>query len=123
MQKYVDELIEKKPNLLLFSIMSPTWPIARVLAKIAKEKINTYILCGGYHPTLFPDEVINNEYVDAICLGEGDKAIQEFIKKYEEKSNYKDVNNIWIKAEGTIIKNEIGYLIENLDSLPFLTFL
>lgn len=62
-----------------------------------KEKIKFYSILGGPHSTFFP-EIIEEDGVDAVCIGEGENALLNFIQFVER---YKDlpekIPNFWIK--------------------------
>ena len=58
LNKFADEISQIQPDLVLFSVMSVNWELVKELARIAKEKAGSYNICGGYHPTLYPEEVL-----------------------------------------------------------------
>ena len=74
---------------------------------------------GGPHPTFFP-EMIEKEGVDAVCIGEGEYAMLELMNRLEQGKPADDIQNFWIKSNGTTKKNMVRPLIEDLDELPFL---
>ncbi len=75
-------------------------------------------LFGGPHPTFFP-EMIEEEGVDGVCIGEGEYALLELVKNLREGKPITNIQNWWIKEDGKIYKNPLRPLIEDLDSLPF----
>ena len=72
---------------------------------------------GGVHPTALPEECL--EFVDMICIGEGEEAFLELINSFEGGEIDYGIKNIWFKKENKIIKNELRNLEENLDIFPF----
>lgn len=74
---------------------------------------------GGIHPTMDPLGSINTEGVSAICVGEGEFALLEFIDSLKNGKDVSHIKNIWIKKGKKIISNDIRPLISDLDSLPF----
>ena len=87
---------------------------------LLKKEINVPIVLGGMHPTLKPEECL--EYVDYICILEGEEPALELVKRLEKKKRTDNIPNIWIKKNGKIIKNKLRPLIEDLDSSPFPCF-
>ncbi len=83
----------------------------------AKTIFNIPLIIGGAHPTVAPERAINKEGVDMICRGEGEIAFSELLKRMEKGEDFYDIQNLWIKKDGRIIKNKIGNLIE-MDNLP-----
>ena len=49
------------------------------VAKQANKDIK--IIWGGYHPSIFPAQTLENPYVDIVVKGKGEKAFYEVIKK------------------------------------------
>jgi len=83
-----------------------------------KKRFKFFSLFGGAHPTFFP-EMISEPGVDAICLGEGEEAIAEFLERFEEGGPPVDVANFWVKLNGKVYKNSVRPLIDDLDKVPF----
>jgi radical SAM superfamily enzyme YgiQ (UPF0313 family) len=76
------------------------------------------MIWGGIHPTLLPEQVIENPLVDAVCIGEGEISLREYLDKLERGKKSR-VRGIWYKDNGRVIKSPLRPYIENLDSLPF----
>ena len=106
------------PDIICFSIVSTRLLWMNNLAKKIKAKFKKPILIGGTHPTFFP-EIINGDFIDIICRGEGEYAILELLDKLEKGQEIIKIKNLWIKKECKIYKNPIRRLIEDLDSLPY----
>jgi len=83
-----------------------------LIVGIEEIKPNPFVIVGGVHPTVAPDEVINNTFVDALCRGEGEKAWEEFLVRFINDQNLANINNLWIKTKLGIIKNPIRPLID-----------
>ncbi len=71
---------------------------------------------GGPHATISPNKCI--QHVNIICRGEGEEAIVELATKLDKKKDYSNIQNLWIKKEGKIIKNDVRCLQPTLDHLP-----
>jgi len=84
------------------------------------KKFDIPIVWGGVHATISPDDCI--KHCDIICVGEGENAILELANFLEKGKNINKIKNLWIRKDTKIIKNPVGNLIEDLDSLPFLDF-
>jgi len=107
---------EFKPDIVGISVVEITYLIGLKLSNSIKD---TKILkvFGGVHTSMAPDQVIKEESVDIVCVGEGEKAIVELANRIENNLDYLDIPNLWIKKNGKIIKNQVGPLV-NLDELP-----
>lgn len=113
------ELIEKiKPDIIGITFGSPYFNVVKNISYEIKQKFkDIYLVFGGIHATTVPEDCI--KYCDALCIGEGDKVFLEFVNKFETKINFTDTSNFWFNLKGTIIKNELTSLVQNLDELPF----
>ena len=75
-------------------------------------KPKPFVIIGGVHPTVAPEEVIKNSFVDALCRGEGEKSWEEFLLRFINKKDISNIKNLWIKTKSGIKKNPIRPLIE-----------
>lgn len=110
-----DQIDTFKPDLLAVSVMTTNYQYAVDLVK--ELEISCPTLWGGVHPTLCPEEVLANTFVDMICVGEGDEALPELCDAIESGSAYSHIRNLWVKENGDIVKNEQRPFVD-LDSLP-----
>jgi radical SAM superfamily enzyme YgiQ (UPF0313 family) len=76
-----------------------------------------YIVWGGIHPTLLPEECIR--VADAVCLGEGEDTLLELVRRLESGRDPTDVDNFWFRKGEEIVRNPQRRLREDLDTLPF----
>ena len=91
----------------------------QLIARIKKQNPKTKIIVGGPYPTLSPQDLIEDNNIDAVCVGEGEVAIPEYVRQVEA-NDFKKTDNLWIKQEnGQIIKCDKSVLIEDIDSIPY----
>ncbi|NQU95960.1 MAG: radical SAM protein [Candidatus Omnitrophica bacterium] len=117
-RKMFREIKDYNPHLIAFSCTTGLHEWCLNVARELKKIVPAKVILGGSHPTFFP-EVIESEFVDIICRGEGDGAILDLANKMEGKSDYTKTPNLWVSVSGKIIKNDVRPLIKNLDLLPF----
>lgn len=108
-----------KPDLISFSCTTHVFPFVQKYAKAAKEITKVPIICGGVHPSLYPEEVIADKNIDMICRGEGEMVFLDLCQKLEKKEPIEKIENLWVKKNGKIFRNKVRPLILDLDSLPF----
>lgn len=111
------KLKDFKPDVLAYSVMSPDAGKFLEINKHLKEATGAFSLFGGVHPTFF-QEYIQKDGVDAICVGEGDIAIRDFLDNFGSDKMFETTNMHFKMDDGTVKKNPITRLIEDLDSLP-----
>lgn len=115
----IDNLLNYNPDIVGFSVISDFYPWACDLAKIIKKRNPKIpIVFGGIHPTSVPEFVIQNDFVDMICIGEGEYALLELVESLKKGKIDYNIKNIWFKKEGNIIKNPLRPLLQHLDELP-----
>jgi len=116
-------LIKKiNPKVVGLSLLSPYVEICKRLTVLIKENTDALVLWGGVGPTLEPELHIKPEVnggADMICVGEGEVAISQFIEAVRDGTDYKKIRNLWIREGDKIIKNPMGSMIQDLDTLPF----
>lgn len=109
-----------KPDIVGFQCTTGMQKWVCNMAKFVKEEIDKDILVivGGAHPTYFP-EMINEANIDIICRGEGEYPVLELANRVDNHRDFIDIENLWVKRNGRIYKNEMRPLIQDLDALPF----
>ena len=114
--------IEKDTDIICLAVTSiDCWLyIKSVLSSIKKHCNNVKILVGGPYVTLTPEDIIQDENVDAICIGEGEYAITEYVDSYQNKTlGNKKIDNLYIKENGKLLKCDKSVFIEDINSLPY----
>jgi len=106
------------PKLVCFSVLTYLAPVARRLTKLIKERHpDILVIWGGIHPTIAPEDCIND--VDILCRGEGEGALAELAVSLRDKKYYGSIRNLWVRDGNKITNNPMRPLIQDLDSLPF----
>ena len=121
-EKYIlDSLKQDKPDVIGFSVTSFSFHHALKIASLIRSQYpDIPLVYGGVHPTLLPEETLQNPLVDAICVGEGEDSFKEYLDKLQNNQEPKDVQGIWYKDKSNnIIRNPLRPFREDLDSLPF----
>jgi radical SAM superfamily enzyme YgiQ (UPF0313 family) len=115
---FMKKIDEFKPELIAISASYLQFKLCSDIFSKWKDR-NIPVIVGGIHNTINPDDVISHDFVDMICLGEGDEAFPELVDSLTAKDNRKDIKNIWFKENGKVIRNPVRPLLSNLDNVPF----
>lgn len=115
------ELSSKDYNLCLVSSVTNQWPYALQMIKTVRKLSDIPIIVGGHHVTHYPEVLEENLEIDGICIGEGDIALNNLLENLENNEDYHHIDNLWFRhrKDGSLIKNELGNLVDDLDTLPF----
>jgi anaerobic magnesium-protoporphyrin IX monomethyl ester cyclase len=119
-QSLVNELKHWNPGVIAYSAMSPEIPLFRkadaLVCTWAKDRQVLRVL-GGAHATYFP-HILAELGLDAICIGEGDRALPELVRRFAGNESLSGIPNILVPGDNPdAIPKE---LISNLDELPFI---
>ncbi len=113
------EVAETDPDVIGLSCMTHTFPYVRSFAKAIKERLpRTPTVLGGVHAILNPEESIGVDGVDAVCLGEGETVVLPLLERLADGQSFADVEGLWVKHDGQVLRNPPTPLIQELDSLP-----
>ncbi|MGB3975698.1 MAG: radical SAM protein [bacterium] len=111
-------VVEKKPDLIGFSLMSSHWRRAVSIHEAIRKICKAPVIWGGIHPTLAPEECL--DYADMVCIGEGEKPMSALVKAMSAGESFMSIPGIWVRtAKGEIIRNPPADREDNLSDLPF----
>lgn len=112
-QKHIDRY---NPDLIAVSTMTTNYDFAIDIMK--KVKIKCPVIFGGVHATISPEEVISEDCIDMICIGEGEEVLADLCNAMEKGTDYIGIKNLWVKSQnGKLYKNGIRPFVD-LDTLP-----
>lgn len=119
----VNEIVEKIKDsdiqVAMFSVHSIVYKQAVHLSSQLKQvKPGIKILFGGWHILIDPEDVIRNDSVDMICIGEGEYAALDVADNINDPDKLTVTPNVWFKKNNEIIKNPVRVL-GDINSLPF----
>jgi len=120
--QYISEYMESKiPDLVCVTSVSSQFGLVKKITSYLKNiSEDPFILLGGHHASLAPDDAIMEPSIDAICVGEGDHVINNILDLISQQKPISNVPHLWIKKDGFIEKNERLPFEQNLDQLPFI---
>lgn len=107
-----------KPDAVGYSVITGSHGLFLEINRRLKDRMDFLSIWGGPHPTFFP-EFIDEPGVDLLCLGEGERAVVELAEAFDRGEPLEDLANLHVKTERGVVRNPVGPLIEDLDSLPF----
>lgn len=107
------EVIERA-DLIGIGATSMSWPTAlEVIKQIRGRRIDTPIVVGGIHPTMFDQYVLAAFPIQFVVRGEGEIAIVALVEALERGNGFHEVPNLsWKTGDGKIIRNPIHALIK-----------
>ena len=121
-EEYIAKIKEISPDLIGFSILTPSYVKAKkTITKIKSELPNAIYCGGGVHVTSLPEESLIELDLDFVILGEGEITMVETCKRLKAKKGLDTVEGIYYKDRLTnqVFKNKRREVIQNLDDLPY----
>ena len=118
LESKMEEIVKFSPEIVGISAMSHSYDNAIKIAEELKNKTEAKIVLGGPHPTIMPENVLQNEFVDFVIMGEGEDT---FLKMCQNLSTGKfhGIDGLCYKENGRIVIQPKNYFIADLDSIPF----
>lgn len=124
--KYASEDIQAlvsmyNPKVIGISLTAQrAYPVVKDYVSKIKEVSNANIYLGGIFPTIAYEHILNElDSIDAICLGEGEEFIVEYLDSIIKKNkDFREINGIAYKENGVIVTNGKKNIISDLDKLP-----
>ena len=118
-----DKILQSNAEIIGFSVWKTTKYLSLALARIIKQKdINKLIVFGGPECSFSIEELISDNAVDILVLGEGEETLCEIIELYKRNRKINFCAGSVIKNNGNIINCDSRPEIKNLDNIPFPDF-
>ena len=74
-------------------------------SELARKISNAPVLWGGWHPTILPEQTLENELVDMVILGQGEEPLRNLLIALISQSDYNNIHGLGYKKDGEIVIN------------------
>jgi len=93
--------------------------IDRVARAIRRARRDAYLVIGGPHVSLNPEEPAASVY-DAVCVGEGEHPTEQLVADLAAGRRPSGIRNMWLRrADGSMERSPTRPFLQDLDALPF----
>jgi anaerobic magnesium-protoporphyrin IX monomethyl ester cyclase len=96
---------------------APIYDAVDATQKVKKAFPDLVTVWGGWHPSLFPDETLEEESLDVIVTGQGEISFHNLLIEIAGEKNYKNVKGIYFKKDGKIT-NTAAQPMKDINSFP-----
>ncbi len=120
--KFAQVVQNHRADIIAFNAWTFVYPQVKEMARWAKEATGAFTLCGGYHATLAPEEVIRAEGLDALCIGEGEYPLLDLCNRLDQDEDIYNLESLWFRRGEQVIRNPVRPYPEDLDLLPIPDF-
>jgi anaerobic magnesium-protoporphyrin IX monomethyl ester cyclase len=115
------KLLKLEPLCVGISVMtgSPVF-YALEMSRLIKENTRgkTTIIWGGPHPSVLPEQTLENRYIDIVCIGEGDITFLELADALSNKRPLDNISGIGFKQGSKIVITPERPLLNVEELLP-----
>lgn len=113
---FLDAVEAGRPEVVAFSIMSGLHEWAADTAQKVKTRLDVPVIAGGTHCTFFP-EFLDEPGIDAICRGEAEDALPDFMDALAAGRDGSDVPGFHVKTGSGVVRNDLYPLRSDLDEI------
>lgn len=119
--KIAAEVIESRPLFAGVSTMTgPSLLPSLALSRKIKERSDIPVVWGGMHPTMLPEQTLNEPSIDVAVTGEGEAAAVEIAEGLSgrglDSEALKSISGIAFRENGRIVVNPVSSFIADLDA-------
>lgn len=117
------KLDKEDPDVVAFTLRTSAAPYVQQYLKWIKEIDPTLpTVLGGVHAIIAPQETIELEGADVVCIGEGEGPMVDLCRALEQGESISKIPNLLVKRGSHIVSNPPRKLICPLDELPIPDF-
>lgn len=119
--RLVEKYLEKKqPDLVGITCMTFMVIDALEVARSAKKaKPDTFVIIGGVHSTIYPEELVSQPALDGVVVGEGELVFCDLLDALDKKRSLSGIQGFGFRQDNRMIVNPRADFIQDLDCLPF----
>lgn len=118
-KKVLTAVSRYRPKVIGFTSVSSQFVFVSDLAGMIRKISDCAIVCGGVHPTIFPDCLLFAPCFDGIFIGESEFSFLDFVLAVINNAPYKEIDNFCYVDNGKLVRNKLRPRIKNLEDLPF----
>jgi anaerobic magnesium-protoporphyrin IX monomethyl ester cyclase len=115
MQEHLQKVMKIEPDVYAISFTTPRRDLSfETIAKVKALGLKMLMVAGGAHPTIDPQDVLNNTPIEVCIRGEGEETVTELLKRIVEKQPVDDV----VGTVNVQQDNGIRPLLKDIDFFP-----
>jgi len=109
-----------KPDIVGITMLTGYYGAALRVAKLVKDTDPEIpVVVGGQHPTILPEETIQENIIDVVVRGEGEYTMLDLVNTIDKGKDLDGVHGVTYKVKGITHHNPSRPLIKNLDLISF----
>lgn len=117
--RFLAEVAAFEPDVVAFSLLTPTVPWAQRTARAVREQIGALTIAGNVHVIMNSDDIMDEGSMDIVCTGEGEYAMLELCEALDAGADYSGISGFWVRTADGVRKNPSRELVD-MNKLPFM---
>lgn len=107
-----------RPDIAAFTCSSAHARWTRDAARRVKSATGAPVIVGGIHPTFSPRSMLDEGAIDAVCVGEGERAFELLAERTGNGRDYEGIPNLVYRRGDDVVEAPLAPLLTDLDALP-----
>lgn len=104
--EFVSEVKRRDPGIVAFSSTTQQFIFTRRYAEALRKSLDPFMVIGGIHATIDPENVMADELFDALIRSEGEYPLLDLVTALEQGRDFTGIENLWTRGrDGVLIKN------------------
>ena len=112
------KIAHHRPQMVYADIHAVAADLARRTIAAIAEKHYLPVVAGGYFPTVAPDRALSFPGVQAVVIGEADRAFPAYLDAQADLASG-PVAGVWFNSDAGVVKSDLPELVTDLDALPW----
>jgi anaerobic magnesium-protoporphyrin IX monomethyl ester cyclase len=88
-----------------------------ITGKVKKSNPQLTTVWGGWHPSLFPEETLEEKSIDVVVAGQGEITFAELLETLVAQKSFQGIPGLYFKESGRVIQNPARHM-ENINQFP-----
>jgi len=103
----IREALAKNPVCFATTVLtgSPIKDALKISRAVKKELPNLPVVWGGWHPSLFPKQTLEDAHIDIVVKGQGEITFKELLDRLTEQQPLQGLQGISYKLNGAVVEN------------------
>lgn len=117
---YLQILADKRDRLLLVGVSTLTGEQISggiAFSKKVRECSDASIVWGGWHPTLLPEQTLQESFIDFVVVGQGERPLRQLVEQLLNGRDPSDIAGLAYKRNGKVTVNRSASL-EHISAFP-----
>lgn len=118
-EAFADRVRDLAPDMVGISVMMDQCaPAGHEAARLVKAvDVGIAVHMGGVYPTVSPEQAMENECLDLVIVGEGERVLRQLVL-HQTQGEPLPTQGLCLRSEGRVVNLGRAPLIEDLDALP-----